>query len=261
MAENEPISLSHGDNHDDENWGARFLEIKKESGLENIFVCHVRVSDLSKIANELSMAVIDKSWMMSLDVGTKRAYERTVADTAEALVTIFKNNELVEERISSEFGEIMVSMGSARALEVIFSHIAIPIAELWKPKLKGNEGFDFHTVCPGQFINFGEAKFSNVDNPYGGNSGDSSGAGGQADGFIEKEKHYRDRPHLINLVSEQAITNLDTESFGIILAFSMNAKNELNVFMNAIKAAQSYQHLKKAKYVYIVGVSHAAPQD
>ena len=255
------IELSFGDQNNDEDWGASFVEVTQESDLENIFVCHATVSDLTKIANQLSTRIMDKSWMMDVDQGARRAYERTVTETAEVLVDIFENKVLVDDKISSDFGELMVSMSSARALEVIFSHIALPIAELWKPQVKGNEGFDFHTICPDQFINFGEAKYSGSKNPYGGNSADSSGAGGQADGFIEQEKHYRDRPHLISLVDEKAIDKLDAEEFGIVLAFSMNAENVLNVFTNAVKAALEYQHLKKAKNIYIVGVSHVAAQD
>lgn len=255
------MNLFFGDQNLDEDWGVSHREVKNESDIENIFVCHTTISDLSKIANELSNAVMDKSWIMNLDAGARRAYDRTVAETAEVLVDIFKNKVLVEDKISTDFGEIMVSMGSARALEIIFSHTAIPLAELWKPQLKGNEGFDFHTVCPAQFVNFGEAKFSSSKNPYGGKSGDSSGAGGQADGFIEQEKHLRDRTHLVNLVDQQVIDNLDADSFGIVLAFSMNTENALNVFVNAIKQALSYIHLKKAKNIYIVGVSYAPPQN
>ena len=149
-------------------------------------------------------------------------------------------------------------MGSSRALNKIYDQFSVPIAELWKPKAKGNEGFDFHTVCPEKLINFGEAKFSGSDNPYGGNTGESTGAGGQADGFVEKDKHHRDRPHLADIgLHQDAIENLKKQSFGVVLAFSMNAKNPLNVFKNAIDKALSYQHLKKAKNIYIVGVSHA----
>ncbi len=119
------VELSYGDEFHDENWGAVFAEVKKSSSSDNIFVCHTTVSNLSKIATELSRAVMDRSWIMNLDAGAKRAYDRTAAETAELLVKIFTNKVLVEDKISTDFGEIMVSMGSARALEVIFSHSAI----------------------------------------------------------------------------------------------------------------------------------------
>lgn len=252
------IELSYGDEQHDEDWGAVFAEVKKSSGSDNIFVCHTTVNDLSKIANELSKAVVDKSWVVELDIGAKRAYETIAAKTAKKLVDIFENKKFSDDKISSDFGEIMVSMGSARALETIFSHISIPLAELWKPKLTGNEGFDFHTVCPNKIINFGEAKFSSSGSPYGGNSGDSSGAGGQADGFISGNKHLMDGVHLPHLAGEEAANNLNNDIYGVVLAFSLNAENSLIVFKNAIKKALSYSHLKKAKNIYIVGVSYVS---
>ena len=255
------VIFSFGDEQYDEDWGAIFTEVKRSPASDNIFVCHTSVEDLSKIASELSKAVVDKSWVVELDVGAKRAYETIAAKTAQKLVDIFENKKFSDDKISSDFGEIMVSMGSARALGTIFSHISIPLAELWKPKLTGNEGFDFHTVCPGKIINFGEAKFSSSGSPYGGNSGDSSGAGGQADGFISDEKHLMDGVHLPHLAGEEAAENLNNDIYGVVLAFSINAENPLIVFKHAVQKALSYSHLKKAKNIYIVGVSHASLTD
>lgn len=243
--------LSYGNKHQALNWSCSFLEVKtdKVAGEQNFFVCHVNVSDITKMADELSKSVMDDSWIMNLDEGARRAYQITVAETAECLVDIFKNNLFTGDKVSVEFGEIMVSMGSSQALEIIFDHTSLPISELWKAQIKGNEGFDFHTVCSDQLINFGEAKFSGSQTPHG-------KASNQANGFIEKDKHFRDRVHLVNLVEQEAIENLDKEEFGAVLAFSMNAQNPLTVFRNAISTALTHQNLIKAKNIYIVGVSH-----
>lgn len=61
--------------------------------------------------------------------------------------------------------------------------------------------------------------------------------------------------HLINLVSENAIKNLDDDEFGIVAAFSVNAETPLTIFNNALKAAQEIYGDKKIKTVYLVGVS------
>lgn len=124
----------------------------------------------------------------------------------------------------------------------------LPVAELWKPQLKQNEGFDFHTVCSDQIINFGEAKFSGVSNPHG-------KAINQAKGFIDDEKHFRDRVHLINLVSDAAIENIDNDSFGIVAAFSINNDDPLSIIHNAIKSAEGKLNADEIKSVYLVGVS------
>lgn len=248
--------LAYGAEHKNLNWGSAFIEITG-SNSPNVFICHVKISDLVKLAEQLSNKVLDRSWIMDLDPGSRLTYQQTVEETAGILIQIIQSS--VDNTISSEFGEIMVSMGASRALEAIFNHTSIPLAELWKPKAKGNEGFDFHTVCPNKLINFGEAKFSSSpsSNPYGGNTGDSTGAGGQADGFIEKDKHHRDRPLLAEVGAEEAaIDNLKEQNFGVVLAFSMNAKTPLSVFKSALIKSLEYQHLKKAKNIYIVGVTH-----
>jgi hypothetical protein len=248
--------LAYGTEYTDSDWGSVFAEVTG-TNLLNIFVCHAKISDLKKLAEQLSSKVLDHSWIMDLDPGSRLTYQQTVAETANILIHIIKSSAV--GGVSSEFGEIMVSMGASRALETIFSHTSIPLAELWKPKAKGNEGFDFHTICPNKLINFGEAKFSSSpsSNPYGGKTGDSTGAGGQADGFIGKDKHHRDRPLLAEVGAEEAaIENLKNQNFGIVLAFSINAKTPLSVFQNALKQSVDYQHLKKAKYIYIVGVTH-----
>lgn len=250
--------LSYGRTFPEETWGSTFAEVTNIASTGNVFVCHVTVSDLEKIALELSKKVVDRSWITDLDNRARRAYETTADKTAQALIEVFKTTLTENNKVASEFGELMVSMGSSKALEIVFGHRCLPIAELWKPKLAQNEGFDFHTVCAENIINFGEAKFSASpsSSPYGGLSGESSGAGGQADGFIGATKHLMDGVHLGHLAGEDATSNLDNDQFGIVLGFSINAVNPLLVLKNAITHSQTYEHLKKAKNIYIVGVSH-----
>lgn len=242
---------SYGAAYSKPEWGCSFHQVDATSGPKNIYLCHVKVSDIIKIADELTNIVMNDSWIMNLDKGARRAYETTVKETAECLVDIFRNNlrSGTDDKVSTEFGEVMVSMSSSRALEVILGHTSLPIAELWKPQKKQNEGFDFHTVCPSKFINFGEAKFSGSGNPHG-------LASSQAHSFFDSKKHLRDRVHLINLVEKESLDNLDADSFGAVLAFSINSNNPLTIFENAITTAQSHASLKNAKYIYIVGVSH-----
>lgn len=232
---------------DDSDWGCLHSEV--HSGNGKIKTCHVDVVDIKKIANELAKSVMDSSWITNMDKGARRAYERTVSDTANSLVAVFKET-INEEKVNKEFGELMVSMGSARSLEKIFNHIALPISELWKPQVKQNEGFDFHTVCPNEVVNFGEAKFksSKYPSPY-------SNAANQANGFIEEEKHFRDRPHLINLVSSKSISNLDNDIYGVVISFSMNSKNPSDIYIKAIEKAKDIAIFEDVHHIYVVGVS------
>ena len=162
------------------------------------------------------------------------------------MVDIF-NKVLDGDALGAEFGEVMVSIGSSRALNKILHHISLPIAELWKPQLKQNEGFDFHTTCTDNLINFGEAKFSASINPHG-------NAIRQAHDFITQDKHFRDRVHLVNFCHKDAITNLDEEKYGIIAAFSVNSDNPETIMDNAIKTVKEIKLSDWVSFIYLVGV-------
>ncbi|MGC1550793.1 MAG: hypothetical protein WA777_19905 [Rhodanobacter sp.] len=230
-------------------WGCHHFDLPSLAN-GSIRACRVSVSDVAKLANELTRTVVDTSWMSSLDKGARRAYEITVAETAELLVAIFKA-AASPSLVSEDFGELMVSMGSARALNMLFSHNEVPLAELWKPQVKQNEGFDFHTLCPGGLVNFGEAKYSSAANPHG-------SALNQISDFLAAEKHYRDRTHLVNIVPASAIGKLDNEEFGVIAAFSLNAVNHELVIRNAINSAGKLAKKHKISQIFIVGVSYDA---
>ncbi len=238
-----------GNKHNDDDWGCVHTEVTSSTN-SKIHLCHVNIADLKKIALELSRSVMNSSWIMEMDEGARRSYERTASDTAESLVQVF-NAVINDDRVSSEFGELMVSMGASRSLDVIFQHISLPISELWKPQKKQNEGFDFHTVCTENIINFGEAKFKSIPA-----SSPVSDAANQANSFFSEEKHFRDRVHLVNLVHNNAILNLDKGLCGMVVAFSMNAKTPLFVYKNAVSKIESLSFFESINSVYIVGVSH-----
>lgn len=213
---------------------------------EKVRVCLVSVKEIEKLAYELTAVVTDSSWIVTLDAGTRRAYENTVKETAGVLVKIF---EAVNPNspIAADFGEVMVSMGAARALEVIFRHKTVPLAELWKPQLKQNEGFDFHTECPTPLINFGEAKYSAAASPHG-------LAINQAGNFLKATKHLRDRPHLISVCSAEAVRHLDDDRLGVVVAFSVNGKDRDLILSNARDSAMKIAEKYALEQVFVVGV-------
>jgi len=234
----------------DMDWGCSYHEIASALGVPEIKICHVKVSNLTEFSKQLTHSVLDDSWMTKLDRGSRRQYDYTAKETAAVLVSIF-NKISGGGTIGSEFGELMVSIGSARALEKLFSHSRLPIAELWKPQVKQNEGFDFHTVCTNEFINFGEAKFSAKSNPHG-------NAITQIGEFIAVDKHFRDRGHLEKLVESTSIEHLDDERFGVVAAFSINSADPLEIFSNALKSAVSFVGANNVAGFYLVGVSESA---
>ncbi|QSD24676.1 hypothetical protein H5A38_10445 [Pectobacterium brasiliense] len=230
----------------DNDWGCLHSEYLYKDADQAIKACLVKVERIDFIANQLVKAVLDTSWIMSMDYGTQLSYDYTAKETADVLVNIFKTVK-DKNSLGDEFGEVMVSIGSSRALNQLLKHVSLPIAELWKPQVKQNEGFDFHTVCENNLINFGEAKFSASINPHG-------NALTQAVRFLEHQKHHRDRVHLVNLVKEEAIVNLDKKDFGIVAAFSINSDNCEKILDNAIKTVREMEISKVSKFIYLVGV-------
>lgn len=209
--------------------------------------CRVSVQDVSKLAAQLASVVVDTSWMTHLDLGTQRAYRRTVGETAQILCEIFAKVS-ANSAIAEEFGEVMVSMGSARALKMVFGHVEVPLAELWKPQRKQNEGFDFHTICGKGMLNFGEAKYSGDKSPHG-------LALNQASQFISEEKHLRDHPNLSRICPDAADL-LNEDKFGVIAAFSLNGKNHDLIMKNALSSATAMAKKHGLKQVFLVGVSN-----
>lgn len=240
------MSLSLAKEFEDSEWGCTYQAVINGTGNPNIKLCYVKVKNLKEFAARITALVLDNSWMTNLDYGARRAYDRTVSETANALVKTFRQTA-TNGTVGAEFGEVMVSIGSAHALEQIFKHIAIPIAELWKPQVKQNEGFDFHTVCTSEYINFGEAKYSKAGSPHG-------LAIRQADDFLQAEKHLRDRIHLEKLVNTSSLQHLDQDNFGVVAAFSINAENPLVIFKNALESASKIIASKKLTNFYLVGV-------
>lgn len=233
---------------DDREWGCYYNEIINSE--VDVKSCIIHVKSLEKIALALTGSVLNESWMLKLDKRTQRSYRFTVKETAAALVEIFnkiKADPTSDSALGEEFGEIMVSMGASRALAKLFEHESIPIAELWKPQKKQNEGFDFHTVCPQELINFGEAKYSGSSNPHG-------DAISQIIDFLAVEKHLRDANHLTHLVHENAACNLDDDKFGVIAAFSINSSNYDLIMKNALTSITQKKLIDKCSFIYLVGV-------
>lgn len=232
----------------DQLWGCQYREASDSPGLPNVKICYLEVTNLSDFAARITHTVLDRSWMTSLDPLMHRAYDKTVAETAAKLVQVFQKTT-ASGTLGADFGELMVSIGSAYTLEKIFSHIRIPIAELWKPQLSQNEGFDFHTSCPAEIVNFGEAKFSSSVNAY-------TLAISQAENFVDDEKHYRDAVHLKHLVSSNCLTNFAGNQFGMVAAFSINSNNPEKILENAAKSAAILAAKNKVTNIYLVGVTN-----
>jgi hypothetical protein len=233
----------------DPDWGCEYWEVSNlaEGSLR---VCQVSVGNVEALATSIVSAVVDKSWMADLDSLTRKGYEAAVSLTTPLLVSLI-SSVATSGSLTEEFGEIMVSTGSSRALSTIYGHVALPISELWKPKKRNNEGFDFHTVCPMELVNFGEAKYSGSSSPHG-------VAIAQISRFLKSKKHLMDVHYLGTLCSPASMGRLDLDEYGVVAAFSLNGIDHGVILGNAASAAKKLATSHKVEQVLLVGVAYDA---
>ncbi len=210
----------------------------------DIYVIHVLIDDLSEQVSEMISIIMNKSWISKLSPVDKISLESRAKRTITKLVDeIFKK---VTNTITTDFGEYLVSMSAQTALETSLTHHRVPLAELFKEKVTGNPGFDFHTESHTTLVAFGEAKFSGDDSPY-------SNALSQICKFISLEKDVAELTDLCKFVSEKAISSAMENNKAYIAAFSLNAAKPDRIFEN-ILSSDYIKPILKYSELYLIGV-------
>lgn len=140
----------------------------------------------------------------------------------------------------------MISLSAQDALESTLQHRKVPLAEIFKERLTGNSGFDFHTESHSNMVAFGEAKYSGSINPY-------SNALVQIVDFISDEKDVIELTDLSKFVSDGAIDNAIRGEKAYIAAFSINAAKPGRIFTNILKS-KYIKDLLSYPELYLIGV-------
>ncbi len=155
----------------------------------------INIDNVRERAEEMITAIQDVCWLNELNPIAKHSYEARAQRTIDKLVNdILKK---VEDDVTEEFGEFMISASAQDALVEAFDHVKVPLAELLKEKISGNPGFDFHTETSESLIAFGEAKYSGSNNPY-------RNALEQIKEFIDLKKHNAEVVDLQHFVTPDA---------------------------------------------------------
>jgi len=217
---------------------------KKSKGICDIHVIHVKINDVNARAKEMVRIISDTSWIKRLDSIGKATFKARAEKTIVRLV-----NEViakVEDTVTSEFGEYMISDTAQCVLAKKCGHKKVPLAELLKEKVVGNMGFDFHGETTGQLIAFGESKFSGSDNPY-------TEASVQILEFIDEKKDLAELLILRAFVSRKSLKNIVNDKKAFAAAFSMNSTNPTLIFENALRS-DSIKQLFRYPELYLIGV-------
>ena len=208
-----------------------------------VFSAHVKVTDIESRAREMVAIISNTSWIDKLNVVEKITFQARANRTIDHLVNIIKSR--VENELTAEFGEFLVSETAQSALDTI-GHIKMPLAELLKEKVAGNPGFDFHTESYTKLISFGEAKFSTTKNPY-------ANAMNQIVAFIELRKDEGELIIIQNFVSAEAIDNSSVGNKAYAAAFSINGVKPEQIIKNAL-LSKAIDPLLKFPEIYVIGI-------
>lgn len=214
----------------------------------NIFISHVKVTNIKQQAKDIIDMLSNQSWISNLDILEKASYEARALKTINKLITSILKK--VTDTVSEEFGEFLISTTAQSSLIITSSHKTIPLAELFKEKITGNPGFDFHTEHPQEFIVFGEAKYSAKINPY-------TDALDQIVFFIQEKKDIAELADLKHFVSKQSAINALSDQKAFVAAFSINSKHPYRILNNALNSIPQ-GILLKYPALYIIGIEIAS---
>lgn len=213
-----------------------------------LFACLVSVNASDSIASVMT-EINDNSWIAKLDIIEQISYEARLKETVKSIMNdCIKFDTDTNSNIYdySVVGEYIVSKEGRSTLVTEFNHQAVPLAELWKEKAKGNPGFDYHSESTTSLIVFGEAKYDSSSNPH-------SKAIKQVEEFITKAKDCMELTDLKYFVSDNAVANFKQSKKGFSIAFSVKAQNPTDILNNAILSNEIVQ-IKNYDEFYIIGV-------
>lgn len=228
----------------------RGFEVVTEQDLPNNgWYLRVKVTDKTVTLRSIYQSLIDDSWInhffpqggwiaASLTARTGPTIQRIASD--------FDNG--INPVVNRDTGEKLVSEVSRRTLVEDYHYWDMPIAELFKQKVDGNPGFDFHTVTPdGVLLMFGEAKYVANTNAY-------NSAFKQIPEFISDGKDLKDLFEIRDFMpSSKPLDNANNGMKGYIAAFSTNKSDDNDIIFKVI-GHKNYDHLSQYPKFIVIAV-------
>lgn len=214
-------------------------------GKASVCKIHVKITDTDSRISAIIKTVADKTWISKLNPINNASFEAAAIPTINKILKILRAHKIGDE-ITQAIGEYVISDSASDSLCTEHGHTKLPMSELWKEKLSGNPGFDFHTICTNNYVIFGEAKYRSGSNPH-------TQALEQAGRFISAGKHDIDARNIRDLGYPNPAQNIIGDLFGCAAAFSVKGKNIDRILDNALRS-QHINALLDYEKVYVIGV-------
>ena len=220
--------------------------ILDKQGYRNARFIRIEPEDLSVTLSQIISTLMDLSWLSKFKESFEiDAFKSRADKTIEDIKDKFAN--CVNDKVTSDAGEYVVSELSREALINELNYLDIPLAELLGKKKSGNPGFDFHSQnLITDTIIFGEAKYIATTTAY-------SSALPQVVGFIDDKKDIEDLPDLKPFCTTSALDRASKGKKGFAAAFSARSTKTQVIIDNIIKRSD-FQTLVKHEEVILLAV-------
>ena len=218
-----------------------------KQGYDNARFIRIEPEDLTVTLSQIISTLMDLSWLSKFNENFMvEAFKSRADKTIEDIKDKFAN--CVDDKVTSDAGEYVVSELSREALINELNYLDIPLAELLGKKKSGNPGFDFHSQNPiTDTVIFGEAKYDARTTAY-------ASALPQIIDFINDRKDVEDLPDLKQFCTTSALDRASKNKKGFAAAFSARSTKTKTIIDNIIKRPD-FQLLVKHEEVILLAVN------
>ena len=202
--------------------------------------------EISVTLFDILHTLMDLSWLSKFD---HEFEQKAFASRAKKTIDDIKDkfDKCVEDNVSKDAGEYVVSELARETLVLELGYLDIPIGELVGKKRSGNPGFDFHSQNKiSNTIIFGEAKYIATTTAY-------SSALPQIVDFIRDGKDIEDLPELKPFCTISALKRAAGGSKGFSAAFSAKTTKTDTIIANITKR-QDFKSLLQYEELILVAV-------
>lgn len=203
-------------------------------------------TDLKLTLRNILDSFMNLSWLNNFD---REYLKDSYKERAEQSINYIHKKifNKVDDKITSNAGEYVVSELARLSVVGQYSYLDIPLAELFKKQKVGNPGFDFYSSNNFKHLLFGEAKYIAKKNGYG-------SALKQISKFYKDKQHITDLADIDNFFCKDTVTNCANNEIGFMVAFS-STKIKTNALIKNIQNNDHFKSLSGFKEIILIAVN------